>query len=528
MRGSRSGRPPASPRLAAADRSLEALALLLCVACLALLLPGYREFFHDDSYITLRYVARWLAGRGLGWNDGEFVEGYTHPLWLLQIAGLSALGVEPVAAARALGVGYAVAFLGAWWLSGASWLFALVVVTLPGWLLWAWGGLETVSFGFWLVVAAAANESALRRAAPDRALPGLLAGLGFAAAALTRPEGFGVGAIAVALVGLARRGRVAAWMAVGLLVPCALYLGFRLTWFGDALPNPAHAKLGGLPLSAVLRMGAIYLWETRSLWAPALAAWLAAVALLPGGPFRLDLLALGLAASLLLTGGDHMPGARFAVPAVVLLALAAGQRIRRLSPPRKVVAAACVAAAVAAQLMAARELPRVRDPAARVGERVGRYLAAQLPAGALVAAASAGATPYYAPELVFVDTLGLNDRHIARRAPVSLETRWQLMPGHRKGDGRYVLAREPDVVILGPAEGYLGDPARAWFLTDFELVRDPEFHARYRPYRFALPDPRGAEPVALTAYLRVDSVRAEWMRREGTLLEAPRVAPKRR
>ena len=60
-----------------------------------------RDFFHDDAFITLRYVARWLAGRGPTWNDGEHVEGYSHPLWMLQLTALGVTGASLVDAARA-------------------------------------------------------------------------------------------------------------------------------------------------------------------------------------------------------------------------------------------------------------------------------------------------------------------------------------------------------------------------------------------------------------------------------------------
>src|SRR4051794_34473014 len=43
----------------------------------------------DDGLITFRYAANVLAGRGFVYNPGEFVQGYTHPLWmLLLVAGL--------------------------------------------------------------------------------------------------------------------------------------------------------------------------------------------------------------------------------------------------------------------------------------------------------------------------------------------------------------------------------------------------------------------------------------------------------
>jgi arabinofuranosyltransferase len=74
--------------------------------------------------------------------------------------------------------------------------------------------------------------------------------------------------------------------------------------------------------------------------------------------------------------------------------------------------------------------------------------------------------------------LGLNDPHIARRNPVPMRAPWQVVPGHGKGDGDYVIARQPDYIILGPASGIPVD-AEPWFLTDVELAENAAFALCY-------------------------------------------------
>ena len=79
------------------------LAALVTLAAAALLLAhAARElpFFADDGFISLRYAQRLLEGRGLTWTDGEAVEGYSNLLWVLGCAGLGALGLDLVTAAR--------------------------------------------------------------------------------------------------------------------------------------------------------------------------------------------------------------------------------------------------------------------------------------------------------------------------------------------------------------------------------------------------------------------------------------------
>jgi hypothetical protein len=40
----------------------------------------------DDAYISLRYAENFVAGKGLVWNEGEYVEGYTNFLWVMLVS----------------------------------------------------------------------------------------------------------------------------------------------------------------------------------------------------------------------------------------------------------------------------------------------------------------------------------------------------------------------------------------------------------------------------------------------------------
>ncbi|MFQ5416191.1 MAG: hypothetical protein ACE5FL_03975 [Myxococcota bacterium] len=46
----------------------------------------------DDAYISFRYAGNLVAGHGLVFNAGEYVEGFTNLLWTLLIAAGIALG----------------------------------------------------------------------------------------------------------------------------------------------------------------------------------------------------------------------------------------------------------------------------------------------------------------------------------------------------------------------------------------------------------------------------------------------------
>ncbi len=74
--------------------------------------------------------------------------------------------------------------------------------------------------------------------------------------------------------------------------------------------------------------------------------------------------------------------------------------------------------------------------------------------------------------------LGLSDAHIARRPVQRVVLKWQREPGHAKGDGAYVLSREPDFIIMGAGTGCPAEEPT--FLSDLEIAEDPRFVAKYR------------------------------------------------
>jgi hypothetical protein len=483
-----------------------------------------RRFHEDDAYITLRYAQRWIGGKGLTWTDGERVEGYSNPLWLLQIALLGRLHVALPTAARLLGIAYFAGLLALFQRAGASPFSALVLATIPGLSLWAMSGLETASFAFWLVLGARMTARIARdgERAPSS---NVLAGAALAAAALTRPEGLGVGVVALAWMAFSRRWGSLRVVASALAGPVIAWEIFRLAYYGDLLANSSRAKVGDYPLLRSLAEGVEYLAASSSSWAYGVLASLAVLALTRRTE-ALGMLAMAvpILVALLLGGGDHMLGARLFVPAAALVVFVAGVHgPSRQSPKRRWAAVAVLT--FAAALHAPRALARDREPdrAAVIGAMVGSLLERTLPPGALVAISVAGSTAYVAPSLRFIDTLGLNDRSIARRAAPIDVTLWQAMAAHRRGDGAYVLSREPDVVILGGAAGYLGFEERQWFLTDYELLHLGGFRAGYAPFQFPLPEAaaNGLPGLTLKAYVRLGSVAGQTFARTGRRLSAP-------
>ena len=484
-----------------------------------------RWFFHDDGFISLRYVVHLVKFGQLTWNLGERVEGYTNFLQILATALLVKLGLGPIAAVRSIN---AVAF-GGLLLStvGAARRLApndslavavgafLLVSSAPV-VLWTLGGLEAVMLAafvaaaIWVVLPVfEADDRPARRCFAA----GLLVGLAY----LTRPDAVIVGgAIGLSLLCFGpqawwHRVRLGGLMGATVGAIVVPHVVWRSFYYGDLLPNTFYAKVA-LPLLQRLIIGAHYAAE-GALWLPAIPIGIAAMAWtiraqrVGRAMYLLATVILSYGLYVLWAGGDHMPGARLLVPLAApasLLVAASLAAFHRTS--RHGLAAVSVVAGLAAAVVFQ---PMRMDAAAFVGSLVGKYIAKAWPAESLVALHTAGSTPFFAPDLRFIDMLGLNDRTIARRTPIPMRAPWQVVPGHAKGDGAYVLSRAPSYIIAGPAEGTLVD--RPWFLSDVELGESPDFRRCYVaetvdiPYTQEIADqgPEKPRPLVFTYYRRV-------------------------
>ena len=180
---------------------------LLFLPWLALLgwLASVSWFITDDAFISFRYVRNLLDGHGLVFNPGEYVEGYTNFLWVLELAAIwRVLGIRPEHVAQWLSVIYTVGTIGVmlWWVARLpflrhrgliAWMALGLICGSATFAVWtSGGGLETRQFTFFTLVAVVclslcgANRWGL-----------LAASLSLAAAALTRPEGLLVAACCI-------------------------------------------------------------------------------------------------------------------------------------------------------------------------------------------------------------------------------------------------------------------------------------------------------------------------------------------
>ena len=250
---------------------------LLCLPWVALLgwLASVSWFITDDAFISFRYVRNLLDGHGLVFNRGEYVEGYTNFLWILELAAIwRVLGIRPEDVAQWLSVAYTVGTIAVllWWVARMphlrqrgliAWMALGLICGSTTFAVWtSGGGLETRQFTFFTLVAVAVLSmfGANRR--------GLLAAsLSLAAAALTRPEGLLVAACCVGWF-VAHRwitARRVDWRGtLALAGPFVVLIGghflARFRYYGEWLPNTYYAK----------HVGPWYESGFRYLWAAAI------------------------------------------------------------------------------------------------------------------------------------------------------------------------------------------------------------------------------------------------------------------
>lgn len=311
----------ASPGGARATRAIELLAVVLGVLFLALVL--FSAWLSDDSYIVFRVVENLWLGHGLRWNISERVQAFTCPLWtLLLIPARALVGHAPMAAHVLHGlIAFGIVRFFARLLAHDPSRLCLILAALCGSkaiVEFATSGLENGLGALLLVLFAAATPGAAtdgRRGMIQLALGGVLVFHRLDHALLVAP------AAGWTLFHLPRTDRLRA-LAAGATVPL-LWEAFSLVYYGDLVPNTAHAKLGlDGKRGVLLRSGLDHLLftvrhdpvTTLVLVSGLHAAW--------RGPVERRFLALGAllyAAWVTWIGGDFMGGRFFVSPSALVL-----------------------------------------------------------------------------------------------------------------------------------------------------------------------------------------------------------------
>ena len=498
--------------LANRSRLISFAVAAVAIAALIIHVRRYPVLTHDDAFISLRYVQRFLAGHGLTWTDGPPVEGYSNLLWVLGCALLASLGVELLVTPVVLGVASAIGIIAAvvcafppsTWRESLPAFAGAMFIALAGPIgLWAVAGLEGCLVGALLAWSLVLLRRLMNRESDDPK-GALLAGIPLALLCLTRPDGalFTIVACGVLLVRSRTREDAVTAVRVAVLPGFAILgqLGFRLAYYGDWVPNTARAKVA--LATARVEGGVMCVADaghaSYALWVPAMLALYVAWRDPRRRP-RIGLTFACLAAwtAYSATVACEPYGFRMLIPCYVLLAFLVAETFDWLQAQRHHAGAAAWIAAfglLAWFAYAQQTEPSIvlaqqeRPPATFKGATIGNTLRdAFHDRDPLLAVDAAGAIPFFSG-FRSLDMLGLNDAHIARRRSDSFGDGTQ---GHELGDGAYVLSRAPDLIV----SKRLGASHLA-FKGGREMEADPRFDEAYRRVRM-----QGDRPVPWAFYV---------------------------
>ena len=226
----------------------------------------------DDAMISMRYARNLAEGHGLVWNPGEWVEGYTNPLWTLWMAVIHATGVSDEHASLVVMVSGALLLLATAAVAAriaarvfgsaevAAATFALVAFNYAL-MFWTLRGMEVGLLALLTTLALALTLAVEARAEALRPLsaPLLWLCLTLALAETTRPDASVLHLIVMLHVAWTMRGpaRIVALSALAATIAVTLgaHLAFSAWYYGAPWPNTYYLKLEGVTLANRLRRG---------------------------------------------------------------------------------------------------------------------------------------------------------------------------------------------------------------------------------------------------------------------------------
>lgn len=453
------------------------------------------DFIKDDAYISFRYAQNVVNGNGLVFNAGERLEGITNFLWTLLMVPFEALGWDLFQVSEVLGILMSLGFI---------YFMTRITVRFAGGekhLAWLWGGVwiaTSSSLGLWstsgleqplamlLPVASAWylwrswNEAV---PAPERRHDALKSGILMGLGCMTRPElhliAFIIGLplvfrFAHQAIALRRVDRTAVMWFVGLFALVIPFHLFRYAYYGSLVPNTFYVKTSDSTL--VIESGLKKLSEMLDF------NNLGGLVLLTPFAFitrrrlveKLVMLAISLAfmAYIVKVGTDEMRWHRLYLPALPFLVMLAGLGLMNLArmlvriaggglPARAVVYAigwvVVMGAAANDFSFTHHEMGGFNgrgDLSGNYHPDMGKFLTRHERPGALVAFQDMGSTPYHAPDINFLDFIGLVDGTVAHARydyglHAFLSTEAQQNKGKYDADMRkYFYERSPEWAIL--------------------------------------------------------------------------------
>ena len=462
------------------------------------LIDGVRYFWlDDDMMISMRYARNLAEGNGLVWTaGGDRVEGYSNFLWTMVMAvvhvfhppsNIAAIPVRAIGYLCTVGTfAFAIRLLRVFVPRGVipAVVMLACMILCPDVILWAAWGFENALLGFLLLVFLV---RLFERRGDDP-----IAYLALALVPITRADGIYLFAAnaAVALLLSKNRRRTIVWLALA-LVPFAAHMTFRLSYYGEWLPNTYYLKVHGL--TDKHSRGLEYARGFTQVYGVLLAVSIASGLSITRRDRRglaVVVLVLANLGYVTMVGNDMFLAYRFFSHLMPVLFAFAGAGIALLG--RGLVGKLGIAAVLLT--VSVPPMPKIfqrlliDDTNGDQQKQI--QVAAIINKNALpessIAVVCAGLVPYMTRRPA-LDILGKSDKHIARLDPFP-----GSMSGHGKVDTDYIVGRRPDLIVTCNAGVDFTRGLSANMTTNDPQVRflsGPAFREVYLPY--AIDDENG-------------------------------------
>lgn len=417
-----------------------------------------------------------MEGKGLVYNEGEYVEGYTNFLWTIITAPFTQVpGIDISKFALSLGLVISIVNIFVLLLISRQFsdlyknhtklfifLPALFFVLDDTVAFWAIGGMEFPLYALFILCIIYYYFKINEKRSYFILLPVFLI-----LVTLTRPEGnmiFGLTALHLLL----NRKKVLkfkqkfTFIVLSYFVFLMIYYGFKYFYYGQLLPNTFYAK-GVTDIRMNLLLGVKYIILCIGsrfylfgfiLFIPfgrALNDFKQSYLLLFAAIYTLYIVAIG---------GDWMFANRLFVPLIPILFILSSigifraveklesfSKLRKMNFTIPLVTIICVLLFIVTLVFLEYKQLIIKDENYRYEmqwSRFGQWLKKNVPAETVIAVGPAGKIPYYS-ELYTIDMWGLNNSYIANTKSKRPQA------GHKKYDFEHVLSMNPEFII-----GYAG------------------------------------------------------------------------
>ena len=448
------------------------LVLIFCFAFLLFEVVFYSNTW-DDAYISYRYAKNFVENKGIVYNPGEYVEGYTTFLWVMLVGLIGKLGFNIPIIGKVLSVLFGIGTLIVTYFIGrdlgkkyytAALLSVLLLTFRIDYGVHFQSGMETSFHGFILSLA---FYMYLKRYNGSLIVTGIFAGL----LPLIHPEGilFSIGVVINELIDNGSLDLKRKLKNIGLfLLPVVLiilsHLIWRYSYYGELLPNTFYAKSPGSDLIKYVR-----------------GAWYLTKFFIFGGGFlyylpalyfiffhfknkRVRILSIVICLYLIFNvyaSGDWSPYSRFMMPVLPLVLVSVAYGILKMLSVFKANKIAAIFVVLVFIVTGYQNGIILKiEPTVFIKkhrEQHGRWKALckrfreikEIYPNLTIASNPIGMIGYYS-EARIIDMLGLTNRHIAKEGK-------QIMgaPGHERWDIEYVINQKPEIIYPG---GYIVSP----------------------------------------------------------------------